>query len=187
MSDDDVKSDKIENTNKKEVPTTTDNDNVKSETPFSDTIGKLLTKTNAIYAISFLGIYIVMYFVIGKFVNTSAVPLIGTRIFSLSIDVIIFVIFAISGFTFYNEYLKHDDDILETIKTNTMGIMNNPNSIVSVGLFIICLYLIIYMFRIPNESSTKPMLISLIENVAWFAFIIIGIWNFFKYAFIYVR
>jgi hypothetical protein len=56
-----------------------------------------------------------------------------------------------------------------------------PTSIITMILFLIVFYVIIYLFRIPTESDIKPFCVSIIETVAWLTFIIIGILYFFQY------
>jgi len=53
--------------------------------------------------------------------------------------------------------------------------LEDANTIVATSLFIISLYIIVYLFRVPMSYSSKPFFISLIENTAWFGLILSGI------------
>jgi hypothetical protein len=57
----------------------------------------------------------------------------------------------------------------------------NPSSIVTVFLFLVAFYVIVYLFRIPMTSDIKPFCISLIETLGWLTFVIIVIIDFFQY------
>jgi hypothetical protein len=58
--------------------------------------------------------------------------------------------------------------------------MNEPLALVSVGFFILTLYIIIYILSIPMDSN-KPIIISLVENGAWLFFVLILISTFLNF------
>ena len=50
------------------------------------------------------------------------------------------------------------------------------------GLFLLVFYTIIYLFSIPNEKDTKPIVLSVVENAAWILLIISMFVDFFTYS-----
>ena len=57
----------------------------------------------------------------------------------------------------------------------------NPYSIISIIAFLCVFYGIIYLIRLPMDSESKPMSIMLIESIAILLFVVILIFDFFKY------
>ncbi len=145
-------------------------------------ISDWFNQQNITYFIVFLGIYLIIYFILGKFVNTTAtaVPSNFNMVLSWSIDLIftgVLVVSLISLYYGYNANTNLPNEMYNTVSE----FISNPNSIVITGLFIISFYMVIHMFRLPTDTDTKPLFISLIENTAWIVFIFILIWDFFKY------
>jgi hypothetical protein len=74
-----------------------------------------------------------------------------------------------------------DSGFFQGITTNFVDYINNPSSAFTTAAFIIMFYVIAYLFRIPMDSLTKPMFMSIIEGGVWLIFIIILFIDFFKY------
>ena len=59
-----------------------------------------------------------------------------------------------------------------SLYTESLIFLEKSTSLISTSLFIVSLYIIVYLFRIPMSSYSKPFFISLIENGAWVALVL---------------
>jgi hypothetical protein len=149
-----------------------------SSTTFSD----LATKTNLVLILTFLGIYFIIYFVVGKFFNKGESPNSFNLSLSRSLDILFFGLLTIIAYTTYQSYEQAPDrSIFGEMITSFTGFVNKPSSAFIIGMFIIIFYLVNYLFRIPMETDTKPFFISIIETMAWVILVIILFIDFFKY------
>ena len=139
----------------------------------SDITGGIFTTSNMFMLIWFLAIYIVMYYVLGMFFNKGSEPGEFQKNLGRTLDFIFFisvVVFCISYYTSKTtEQLKLD---MISLYNETLSFLEKSSSLVSTSLFIISLYIIVYLFRIPMSSYSKPFFISLIENGAWVALVL---------------
>jgi len=141
----------------------------------------IFQKSTFILIAWFLVVYILAYFVLGMFFrnsNTSSLQVNLGRMF----DILLFCGILLYVITYYYSVPenKFSEDI-ETTFNNGIDYLNSPYSLITTSLFIVMLYTIIYLFRIPMSAEAKPIFISLIENTSWIAFLIITIVTFFKY------
>jgi len=82
----------------------------------------------------------------------------------------------------YSSYSQtQQEKSLQNLSNSTIKFVNNPISIVYMLFFFIFFYLIVNLFKLPMDRETKPIMISLIETVAWILFVVIIFTNFFKY------
>jgi hypothetical protein len=166
-----------------ENPNENPNEAQKTTEPQPDittSFNNIFNQSNLTYFLGFLGIYFIIYFVLGKFFNNSEITSTFTMGLSWSIDLIFLSILIFTAIALYSGY-NSNKNLPEQIYKKISDFISNPNSIIITGLFLLSFYLIIYMFRIPNEYNTKPYFISLIENMAWIVLVFILIWDFFKY------
>jgi len=142
----------------------------------------IFNKTNLIFILWFLAIYIISYCLLRLIFKRSTEASSFQLKMSRGIDfiVLIFLFIFMIALYFFNPESKR-----ETILQNTMNslnsFLNNPVSIVSMIFFLILFYIVIYLFNIPRENESKPFTISIIETIAWILFIIICFIDFFKY------
>jgi hypothetical protein len=99
---------------------------------------------------------------------------------SLDVIVLVFVLFLIIT-SYYSLSDKDKKDAASSTTIQFRDYLNDGSSIVSLSLFILVFYVVVYLFRIPMTSDTKPLTVSLIESVSWFLFLILFIIDFFKY------
>jgi hypothetical protein len=166
------------NPNTKSSDSTSSNDGSKPE----DIFRSIFNKTSFFYLLLFLGIYIFIYFMLGIFFNKGG----DNSIFQLKVSRIIdfifliFLLIVITSFL-YSSNAKTTQNIFNDSINNYLVYLTTPSSILSSSLFLALFYLIVYLFRIPTDSNTKPIFISVIETLAWLTFIIICIIGFFTY------
>lgn len=184
-----------QNTNQKTVKdssgnsakTTTTTTTVKTSTTsneqgstWEDLFNALFNKTVVFYLILFLGIYIVLYFSLGTVFNKGGDTSSFQLNLSRTLDMIFFGFIVLLIFSYlYSGSAKNSLQL--NWFSNFTDFINKPSSIVSVSLFLIVFYIIVYLFRIPMTSDIKPFFIGIIESGAWLLFILIAIIDFFKY------
>jgi hypothetical protein len=172
-------------TKPKTTTTTTVTTSTNAEEPGStweDLFNSLFNKTVFFYLILFLGIYIVLYFLFGIFFNKGGDVSSFQLKISRTLDFIFFgfVILSIVSYLYSGSAGSTESSLFSMFSKFTIFIMN-PSSIVTVFLFLVAFYVIVYLFRIPMTSDIKPFCISLIETLGWLTFVIIVIIDFFQY------
>jgi hypothetical protein len=142
----------------------------------------IFNKSNIIFVVWFLAIYFIAYFVLGFLFNKNEDVSNHQLRLSRTIDIISLFFLLIVIITTYTSYTQNQKEhILETTIHNTEKFINEPISIFSMSFFLLCFYVIVYLFRIPMDRETKPIVLSIIETVAWILFVIIIFTDFFKY------
>jgi hypothetical protein len=133
--------------------------------------------------LGFLGVYFIIYFVLGKFFNNGENPSTGFNLgLSRTLDMFFLLALGIITYSVYQSYQeKPDEGFFEGIVTNLGDYINNPVSVFTTTAIIIMFYTFAYLFGIPMDSLTKPMFMSIIEGGAWLLLIIILFVDFFKY------
>jgi hypothetical protein len=131
------------------------------------------------YVFGFLCIYIFLYVILGFFFRDSS-PEDFQKTLSRSLDIFMAVVVLTIGLTLFFSLPVIGQEpaiITQTIQDQIVLFLENPWSIAIVGIVIVLLYLIIYLFRIPMTPSTKPFTITLLENGSWVLFAILLIQN----------
>jgi hypothetical protein len=142
----------------------------------------LATAANMSMLLGFLGVYFIVYFVLGKFFNKGENPDGFNMNLSRSLDMLFLVMLGIVTYSVYQSHQESPDTgFFQGITTNFVDYINTPSSVFTTAVFIIMFYVIAYLFRIPMDSLTKPIFMSVIEGGAWLLFIIILFIDFFKY------
>ena len=151
-----------------------------SSNPLLDSI---LTKSNFILIIWFLVIYILAYFFLGMFFG-SGTPASSFQVgLGKLLDFI--VICGLLGYAILYYYYAPSgqlDTDTKQLYERFIAYLNNSFSILTTTAFIIMLYVIIYLFRIPMSAEAKPIFISLVENTALISLLLVIIIAFFKHA-----
>jgi hypothetical protein len=131
------------------------------------------------YIFGFLCIYIFLYVVLGFFFRDSSHEDFQKTL-SRSLDIFMAVVVLTIGITLFLSLpvLGQEPAIIsQTLQDQIVLFLENPWSMAVVGIVIVVLYLIIYLFRIPMTPSTKPFTITLLENGSWVLFAILLIQN----------
>ena len=161
---------------------TTDTNTEKSTEESTTTISNLATKSNLILILTFLGIYFIIYFVLGKFFNKGENPNGFNVSLSRTLDVMFFGFLIVITYTIYDSYEQNPEhSIFEEFFSSFTDFVSSSSSAFVVGMAIILFYLVTYLFRIPMDKETKPFFISIIESLAWVLLVIILFVDFFKY------
>ena len=153
-----------------------------TSTDNTSTFSNLVTTANMTMLLGFLGVYFIIYFVLGKFSNNGENPSGFNMTLSKTLDMLFLVMLAIITYSVYETYQKNPDvGLFEGIITNFADYINKPSSAFTTTAIIIIFYTVAYVFGIPMDSLTKPMFMSIIEGGIWLLLIIILFVDFFKY------
>jgi hypothetical protein len=147
-----------------------------------DVFNSIFNKSNIVFILWFLAIYFIAYFILGFFFNKGGEVVNYQLRLSRTLDIICLfclLIIILSGYASYTDNEK--ESILQNTLNDTSNFVNDPISIFSMLLFIVCFYIVVYLFRIPMDRETKPITISIIETFAWILFVVILFVDFFKY------
>jgi hypothetical protein len=142
----------------------------------------IFNKSNIIMLLWFLAIYFIAYFVLGFIFNKNEDVSNYQLRFSRTIDIIgllCILIIIISTYASYSPEKKKS--LVQNTFNSTSTFVNDPISIFSMGMFLVCFYIVVYLFRLPMDRETKPIIVSIIETSAWLLFVIIIFADFFKY------
>ena len=143
----------------------------------------IFDKSNVIFLIWFLAIYLLLYLVLGIFYKTdniSDTKIMVSRIFDLIMLSIVIISIIIN---YYSSSDTDKENVVEAGATKYTEYIDYPQSIFSISLFIIVLYFLIFLIGVPMTYDTKPISISIIETFAWITLTIIIIVDFFKTVF----
>ena len=154
----------------------------KTKDETNDFLSSIFNKTNLMFIIVFLGIYLVAYFILGYFFNNGTSSSSFELRLSRTIDIIFLVILLIIFGTFlfsYNETQK--ESVFTDAYESASEFVDDKTSIFTVGIMLALFYFVVYLFRIPMSRETKPIFISFIETIIWVLLIIILFVSFFKY------
>jgi hypothetical protein len=142
----------------------------------------IFNKTNLIFLVWFLAIYIISYCLLRIIFNKSTTVSNFQLKMSRGIDFIVLICFFLFFCALYFFNTEYNREIIFQNTFNSLNnFINNPVSIVSITFFLCFFYIIIYLFNIPRENGSKPFTISIIETIAWILFVIICFVDFFKY------
>jgi hypothetical protein len=97
----------------------------------------------------------------------------------LDIAILVFLTMFLTA-SYYSTHQKDKEIILENIAYRTKEYITDKDSIYATVVFILFLYCIIYLFRIPMNSQTKPYFIMITEYTAWFLLLVIIFTKFFN-------
>lgn len=141
----------------------------------------IFNKSNILFLIWFLAIYLIIYFILGIFSRQdgqSNTKMMSSRVFDLLIFV--FVVFSF-GYNFLTSSDTEKEHQLKSVFTSFKNYISDPYSMFSLSLFIFVFYTAVFLVGIPMTYDTKPFSINLLESGAWILFIIILLVNFCKY------
>jgi len=164
------------NTDASNNPVDASNNPVDDETDIADDVtsvtSNIFTTNNMFLLLWFLAIYIIVYYVLGMFFNKGSEPSNFQSSLGRTLDIIFIVSFFIFIISYYTSTSKSQvESDMKMVFNETISFLSNETSIVSILLFIITLYIVVYLFRIPMTSTTKPFFISLLESTAWISLI----------------
>jgi hypothetical protein len=158
------------------------NKNENSVSSFNDFLSSIFNKSTLIFLLTFLGIYFVAYFILGYFFNKGADSSSFELRLSRTLDIIFLVIVLIIFGTFLFSYSDNQkQSVFEKLYNSGSNYVDQPYSAFSVGMILLIFYFVVYLFRVPMGTDTKPIFVSATESILWVLLIIILFVDFFKY------
>jgi cytochrome bd-type quinol oxidase subunit 2 len=152
-----------------------------TETTQENIFDQLFTKSNVIIIMWFIGFYIVVSLIMGLTSTNYSLPnnriVIATRM--LDFVVLIFTVITLIVTYFYKTE-SEKEKLVEDIYSGFTDSVDNPTTMVMVGVFLAVLYMLVMILGIPMDQN-KPVTIRLLENFAWIYFSILVIALFFKF------
>jgi len=142
-------------------------------TQVKDIANQYLTSSNMFLLIWFLAIYIVVYYILGTFFNKGKEPAEFQQNLGRTLDFIFFVsVFIFAGSYYTSKSQQQVTDDMVVLYDNILLFLEDSNNLVTIPLFIVSLYIVLYLFRLPMSSSTKPFFIAFIEGTAWISLLL---------------
>ena len=142
-------------------------------TQVKDIANQYLTSSNMFLLIWFLAIYIVVYYILGTFFNKGKEPAEFQQNLGRTLDFIFFVsVFIFAGSYYTSKSQQQVTDDMGVLYDNILLFLEDSNNLVTIPLFIVSLYIVLYLFRLPMSSSTKPFFIAFIEGTAWISLLL---------------
>jgi len=135
----------------------------------TDALFQIFTESNIVIILWFLAVYFVVYILLGIFRGSDSIKPSISRWIDIVSLLILLVYFSVS---FFAKNEKEKTKMVSELYENFKTYLNNPISLISVGFFILTLYIVIYILELPMDSG-KPIVISIVENAAWLLFVII--------------
>lgn len=153
-----------------------------SDNRYPDMMQLIFNKTNYIFILWFLAIYVLVYFLINlvfkRPVDASNYPIRLSR----GIDFIVLITLIIFLFvTYFNNTESTRELVYQDVIGTYKRYIENPISIFSTVFLLIGFYIFISLLQIPMAADTKPAIVSLLETIGWITLIIICFVDFFKY------
>ena len=149
--------------------------------PGNKTLSDILTNKTLIYMLIFLACYSVIYLVLGVLYGGSAENTGPLRIARI-IDVIILIVVVIYIVASYaNTSVQSFGDIFAGSLSSFKAFAEDPFSIFTVVVFLVALYTVIFVVKIPMTAVLKPLSIMIIEMLALLLFVGLLFVDFFKY------
>ena len=142
-----------------------------------DAVYQVFQQSNIVIIFWFLAIYFVVYLLLSIFRGkTDANSSVSRWVDIVSLSGLFIYLVA----TYFGKSNDEKKRVLSDLYGSAKDYMNNPLALISVGFFILTLYIVIYILSIPMDAN-KPIIISFIENGAWLFFVIILITTFLNF------
>lgn len=121
----------------------------------------------------FIFLYIVLYMVLGMYFKNSTEDF--DRVLSRSIDIFILVFILIVFLAVYYSSPSTGDfeTYIKNFFSDLKSFLEDSMSLLYLGMILIVIYTVIYLFRIPNTNELKPFMLGLVENTTWILFAIV--------------
>jgi len=138
-----------------------------------NTFNKVFTSSNFILVLWFLAAYFVAYAVLGLF----NVNMTGTEYMLKIVDVIVMI----AIFAYLLLYYYYNPKSVDDIQSNTYNALNDTNTLIYTGIFLICYTAISFVFQIPTSGPGAILSLWLLSTLAIIVFTITSIVLFCKY------
>jgi hypothetical protein len=137
---------------------------------------KVVTDANIVIVAWFLAVYFIVYLLLNILRGSAGAEQGIVRWFDIATlsSVLVYLLL-----TFFSKTDEEKKTMLSNLYAKLKDYVNNSNSILSIGFFILVLYTFIYIVGLPMDS-TKPISITVVENGAWLFLVAVLVNTFFK-------
>lgn len=143
----------------------------------ANAVYQVFTQSNIVIILWFLAVYFVVYILLTIFRGNAS----GKSNITRWVDIVaLLCLLVYLGSTFFTKSDAEKQQVVSDIYRAIKSYMDSPISLISIGFFILTLYIMIYILGIPMDQG-KPITISLIENGAWLLFVLVVISTFLQY------
>jgi hypothetical protein len=156
-----------------DTTTTTPSANTTLTDDIKNTFNAIFTSSNIILLLWFLAAYFIAYAVIGTFSSSLTGPEYMLKI----VDVLVLI----AMFAYLISYYYYNPDSTKNIKTTAYNTLNDTNTLIYTGLFLVAYSLIVFVFHIPTSGTNSPMSLWILSTLATVVFTITAIVVFCKY------
>ena len=142
----------------------------------------LISKYNLALIVWFAMLYLILYCIFGLFFTKKTDSSNPELKLSRMLDVIFlfFSLFIVIS-TYFSISTDNKVGLIQGFYDWIISFITSPSAIITIILVITIFYFAVYLFGIPMSQDAKPYFISFIEIHLWPAFLIIIIYDFFKY------
>ena len=140
-------------------------------------ITDIFNKSNMVLLIWFLILYYIVYWLVGRF-NSTETPFRTVFILDSLVFLTIFMYLVTHWFALSSDSKQN---VIHTNWNAFLQYLNDPTSIISILLFLIVFYSLIYLLQLPMDSENKSIMISLVENIAILLLVVSAIFDFFNF------
>ena len=145
-----------------------------------DVLNMVFSETNVTIVMWFLAIYIIISVALGIFDGSRDLNKLSTLVKTIDF----FIVVALIGYCLYSYYTLSSDErneIASISATELKGFLNDGMSVIYTGVSIAVLYGIVYLMRLPMNTSEMPSSLGFLINFGIFtlvALLAIGLCNF---------
>jgi hypothetical protein len=176
MSDIQPNSSNVISTNEEINQTNVDDTNTMTD------MSSIISTTSISILIGFLGIYFVIYFILGKFFNKEE-NLSGFNLnLGRTLDMLFLGVLGVISYSVYKQYETNPESgLFKGSISSIFDYVNKPSSAFTTIIGVIAFYVIAYLLGIPMDSGSKPKFMMITEGALWLLLVIILFIDFFKY------
>jgi hypothetical protein len=139
----------------------------------TNTFNTIFSSSNIILMLWFLAAYFIAYAILGTFSSSLTGPEYMLKI----VDVLILI----AIFAYLISYYYYNPDSGKNIKKRTYDTLNDTNTLIYTGLFLLFYNLIVFVFHIPTSGAGAPLSLWMLSTLATIVFTITAIVAFCKY------
>ena len=132
----------------------------------------VFTATNFLYFVWFLGIYLIIYFLVSPDKHAMGR--------TINIILVVWLIYLCS-YVYFSMSEDQKQNLWRTMVDWTQIYFNDDNELLWIVLSTIVFYILIYVLNVPMDAENKPFMVELIESKLWIMMVTFIIIFFFKY------
>ena len=163
-------------------PNVDDTNKIADDTGSMTDTSSIISTTSISILLGFLGIYFVIYFILGKFFNKEENPSGFNLNLGRTLDMLFLGVLGVISYSVYKQYeTDPESGLFDGSISSILDYVNKPSSAFTTIIGVISFYVIAYLLGIPMDSGSKPKFMMITEGALWLLLIVILFVDFFKY------